>query len=50
MDLRPVEKMALTVAKSQLARDENPPINTTAMLIMTIERLAGISDYMVEEA
>lgn len=50
MDLHPGEKMILTVAKSQLARGEKLPIDATEMLVMIIERLAGISDYMVEEA
>ena len=43
-DLLPVEKMTLAIAKGMLARGENPGVNTTAVLVMTIERLAGISD------
>jgi hypothetical protein len=43
--LRPAENMALTVARAQLDRGENPPRNITAMLLATVERLAGIRDY-----
>lgn len=39
--LEPAENIALTVARAQLERGENPPINTTAALVLTIERLAG---------
>lgn len=40
--LLPVEHMVYTVAKSQIGRGDNPPINTTAGLLMTVERLSGI--------
>jgi hypothetical protein len=46
-ELLPAESMALTVARAQLGRGENPEINVTTMLVMTIERLAGIRDYAV---
>ena len=39
--LLPAEALALSVAKAQLARGENPPPNTTAMLALTIDRLTG---------
>jgi hypothetical protein len=48
--LHPAENMTLTIAKAQLERGENPPINTTAMLAMTVERLAGIRDYQADIA
>ena len=47
--LLPAEKIALTVASAVLARGDQPGMNTTAMLVLTIERLAGISDYTAEE-
>jgi hypothetical protein len=37
--LEPPERLAFTVAASQVARDENPGINTTAALVLTIQRL-----------
>ena len=42
--LLPVESMTLTVARGQLQRGENPEINITTMLVMTIERLIGERD------
>lgn len=39
--LEPYESMAVTIARGQIKRNENPPINTTAMLLVTIERLTG---------
>lgn len=39
--LHPLERVALLAAKGQLERGENPPINTTEVLVMTIERLAS---------
>ena len=38
--LLPAEHIALTVAQAQLRRGENPPINITTALVLTIERLA----------
>jgi hypothetical protein len=46
--LRPAENMALTVARAQVSRGEQPGLNTTGLLIWTIERLAGISDWTAE--
>lgn len=37
--LLPAESMAFTVARAQLLRGDNPPINITAALVLTIERL-----------
>ena len=37
--LEPAERLAFTVAASQVARDENPGINTAAVLLLTIQRL-----------
>ena len=37
--LLPAEHVALTVASAQVRRGENPGINTTAMLVATLERL-----------
>lgn len=37
--LIPVERLALTVARGQLERGENPPRNITMLLVMTIDRL-----------
>jgi hypothetical protein len=39
--LEPAERMAFTVAAGQVARDVNPGINTTAALLLTIQRLIG---------
>jgi hypothetical protein len=39
--LAPAERLAVTVASAQLARGENPPVNTTAALLLTIKRLTG---------
>jgi hypothetical protein len=37
--LEPAERLAFTVASAQVARDENPGINTTAALVLTVQRL-----------
>jgi len=37
--LEPAERLAFTTAASQVARDKNPGINTTAALVLTIHRL-----------
>jgi len=37
--LIPAERLALTMARAQLGRGENPPQNITTVLVMTIERL-----------
>jgi hypothetical protein len=42
--LLPAESMALTVARAQVGRGENPEINVTAMLLMMIERLTATPD------
>jgi hypothetical protein len=39
--LLPAESMAITVARAQLERGDNPPLNTTAALLLTIDRLTG---------
>ncbi len=39
--LLPVEDLALTIARSYLDRGENPPINTTTVLVMTLDRLVS---------
>jgi hypothetical protein len=44
--LRPAEHMSTTVATAQVRRGENPGLNTTAMLLLTIERLTGQGDYL----
>jgi hypothetical protein len=41
VQLEPAERLAVTVASAQLARGENPPVNTTAALLLTIKRLTG---------
>lgn len=42
--LLPAESMVMTIARGQLARGDNPPINTTAVLVMIIQRLIGEED------
>jgi hypothetical protein len=37
--LEPAERIAFTVASAQVARGDNPPPNTTAALLLTIQRL-----------
>jgi hypothetical protein len=39
--LIPAERLVLTVARAQLERGDNPPINITTALVMTIDRLLG---------
>ena len=39
--LIPAERLALTVARAQLERGDNPPVNITTVLVMTIDRLTG---------
>jgi hypothetical protein len=46
--LHPAENMALTVARAQLARGENPPPNTTAMLVAALDRISGVSDWTLD--
>lgn len=43
--LLPAEDMALTVARSQLGRGDAPGANTTAMLVMALDRLTGREDW-----
>jgi len=43
-ELALVERLAVTVARAQLKRGENPPINITSVLMLIITRLeAGLS-------
>jgi hypothetical protein len=37
--LTPEERSAFRTAAEQVARDENPSLGTTALLVLTIERL-----------
>jgi hypothetical protein len=39
--LLPAEDLALKVARAQLGRGENPPRNTTAALVLALDRLTG---------
>lgn len=39
--LIPAERLALTVARAQIERGDNPPANVTTVLVMTIDRLLG---------
>lgn len=43
--LLPAENMALTVARAQVERGDEVPPNTTAMLVMILDRLTGHRDY-----
>jgi hypothetical protein len=43
--LLPAENLALTVARSQLERGENPEINVTGMLVWALDRLAYGKDW-----
>ena len=45
MELLPPEKMSVAVARGILDRGENPGANTTRMLVMTIDRLTGVSGW-----
>jgi len=47
--LMSAEHMVYTVARNQIRRGDNPPINTTAGLLATIERLAGIKQAADEQ-
>ncbi len=47
--LLPAENIALTVAREQLRRGEDPPVNTTTVLVMALDRLAG-HDNSAKEA
>jgi hypothetical protein len=47
--LLPAENMALTVARGQIERGENPPVNTTAMLAATLDRLTGRADWTAQD-
>jgi hypothetical protein len=40
--LLPAENLALTVARAQLERGENPPVNTTAALVAALDRLTRL--------
>jgi hypothetical protein len=41
--LLPIEQLALRIARAMLEEDppRNPPINTTGVLVMTIDRLTN---------
>jgi hypothetical protein len=43
--LHPAERMALTVARAQCARGENPDPNITTMLVMALDRVSGRRDW-----
>jgi hypothetical protein len=45
--LLPAESMAVTVARAQLERGDNPTPNTTALLLATLDRLTGREDWRV---
>lgn len=49
-ELLPAESMALTVARAQCARGDNPEINTTAMLVLALDRLTGREDWTQGQA
>ena len=44
-DLLAAESAALTVARAQVERGENPPYGTTTMLVLALDRLTGRSDW-----
>ena len=44
-ELLPAENLALTVARAQLERGDRPEPNTTAMLVMALDRLTGREDW-----
>lgn len=44
-ELLPAEDMALTVARAQVRRGEDPGLNTTTMLVMALDRLTGREDW-----
>lgn len=48
-DLVPAESMALTVARAQCERGDNPPLNTTHMLVLALDRLTGRDDWREEK-
>lgn len=43
-ELTPAENMAFTVAMRMIERDENPGINVTTALVITIQRLLAAGD------
>jgi hypothetical protein len=46
--LLPAENMALTVARAQVERGENPPFSTTTMLVLALDRVTGRTDWTEE--
>ena len=46
--LIPAERMALTVARAQLERGENPGVNMTTVLVMALDRLTGHRDWTAD--
>ena len=43
-ELQPAESMALTVARAQIRRGENPEINVTTVLVMALDRLTTAAE------
>lgn len=41
--ISPEASIAMMMAKQQISRGENPPINTTTALLMELERIAQLS-------
>jgi hypothetical protein len=45
--LLPAESLVMTVARAQIERGENPKINTTIVLLLTVDRLrAAVDDVL----
>lgn len=49
-DLKPAESMALTVARTQVERGDNPQFSVTALLVLALDRLTGRKDWTEPEA
>jgi hypothetical protein len=43
--LKPAENIALTIARGQIERGVEVPPNTTAMLVLALDRVTGRSDW-----
>src|SRR5260370_9310914 len=48
--LQPTEHVAYLAGKAQIERGHNPGFNTTAALVLTVGRLAGVSDEVLTGA
>jgi hypothetical protein len=48
IQLLPAESIALTIARAKIARGDEVPPNTTAMLVMALDRITGKSDWTEE--